>query len=137
MSRFDTDSYMRQEFDRIIKNYGHNIYLQRRLSDGSYKDSLEIHTVRFSLGTSRGLPDIRQEATEGILNSSKRIYHFRYDAEPFENDRIYEVEPTRTKAENSLASGRLIFIVDTVAPMYGIGGNLVYWQVGATRIFPS
>lgn len=150
MDRFKTDTYMRRHFDKILDDYGHYIYLQRDISDNTSEKNdegqwvVEIHKVRFSIGTTRGLSDAKQEASEGILSSSDRIYHFRYDAQPFENDKIYEIEPARSSlppTKISLAAdiphAQLVFVIDVVVPMYGVGGNLVYWQAGSTRIRPN
>lgn len=140
--RFTRDNYMRREFDNILRRYGHDVYLQRaiqptnfwtdndRQSDIEYKSDLEIHTVRFSLKNNTPLSTAREEAIEGLLNTHDRIYYFRYDANPFENDRIYEIEPRPRDRQK-------VFVIDAAVPMYGIGGNLVYWVCGATSDLPS
>jgi hypothetical protein len=134
--RFTNDNSMRQEMDRILANYGHDVYLQRvdntttDYEDIRYYDELEIHTVRFSVTANRALPGMRQEMREGILNTAERIYYFRYDANPFEGDRIYEIEP-RPKDR------QIVWLIDGAVPMFGINGNLVYWVCGATRIRPN
>jgi hypothetical protein len=137
MSRFTNQTYMRDEFDLILKDYGHDIYLQRvdqtkenNAQTIAYEDELEIHTVRFSVTANRALPGIRREDIEGIINTNERIYYFRYDANPFDNDRIYEIE-------NNPKDKQSVWIIDGVVPMYGIGGNLIYWVAGATRIRPN
>lgn len=138
MSKFTNPTYMRDDFDLILKEYGHNIYLQRVDQTKSntnekivYKDELEIHTVRFSVTANRALPGIRREQMEGIINTNERIYYFRYDANPFDNDRIYE------KEINPAPSYQTVWVIDGVVPMFGIGGNLIYWVAGATRIRPN
>jgi len=134
--RFTNDNYMRQEFDTILANYGHDIYLQRVIHTDNnydelvYDETLEIHTVRFSVTANRALPGMRQEHLEGILNTAERIYYFRYDANPFENDRVYEIEPRPNDRQ-------IVWLIDGVVPMYGINGNLVYWVTGCTRIRPN
>lgn len=136
LDRFTNDNYMRQEMDRILANYGHDIYLQRvdntttDYDNIRYYDELEIHTVRFSVTANRALPGMRQEMKEGILNTAERIYYFRYDANPFDNDRVYEIEP-RPKDR------QIVWVIDGAVPMFGPNGNLVYWVCGATRIRPS
>jgi len=128
---------MRQEFDKIVASYGHDIYLQRLIHDENsdtdesvYSQGLEIHTVRFSVTPTRSLTGLKQEHQEGVLNTSVRVYYFRWDARPFDNDRIYEIEP-------EAKDGQSVWIIDGAVPMYGVGGKLVYWAVGATRIRPN
>lgn len=134
--RFTNDNYMRDEMDRILANYGHDVYLQRVVDtsddyqDITYSDDLEIHTVRFSITANRALPGMRQEMREGILNTAERVYYFRYDANPFDNDRIYELEPRPRDRQ-------IVWVIDGAVPMFGPNGNLVYWMAGATRIRPS
>lgn len=133
LDRFTNDNYMRQEMDRILANYGHDVYLQRVVDSSDYEnitysDALEIHTVRFSVTANRALPGMRQEMREGILNTAERIYYFRYDANPFDNDRIYELEPRPRQ---------VVWVIDGAVPQFGPNGNLVYWMVGATRIRPN
>lgn len=136
-NRFNTDTYMRRDFDNILKQYGHDVYLQRvdesknnTEEDISYLDKLEIHTVRFTITANRTLPGVRRELIEGILNTSERVYYFRYNADPFENDRIYEIQPRPNEKQS-------VWVIDAAVPLYGVGGNLVFWTCGATSIRPN
>lgn len=125
---------MATQFDNILKQYGHDVFLQRRtdLPDGnySYSETLEIHTVRYSIFTPRNLPNARQEKEEGIVSTSERVYYFKAGVNPYDGDRIYEQEfrPSDKKS---------IWIVDQVTPMRGLNGEIAYWAVGTTSIRPS
>lgn len=129
-----TISSMRDEFDRVLKFYGHDILLQKRIQDtdldsAEFDNILERHTVRHMLPATRALPATRQEKKEGVLSTSERIYYFRYSADPFEGDRIYEYDISTVRTEDK----RITFIIDQALPMRGEGGTIVYWMVGATR----
>lgn len=124
-------SYMRDDFDGILRQYGHNIYLNRRIradadGTGSYADKFEIHTVRYDRGGS--LQSAQDEAAEGIITSSERLYYFRYNAVPFDGDRIYEHDPRVVQT---------VWQIDTAIPMRGLNGDIEYYIAGASRIRPN
>lgn len=125
---------MRSEFESILRQYGHDIFLQRRTQNTSglptYSDTLERHTVRFSVTATRTIPKTQAEQMEGITNTSERIYYFKNDANPYEGDRIYESD--LRNEEN-----KTVWVIDQAIPMRGLGGNIVYWYAGATRIKPN
>lgn len=126
----------RKKFDGILSQYGHDVYLQRRIVDRgtknySYREDngftakLEKHTVRSRLANrSTSIPGIKDEMPEGLVQDVDKIFYFRYDVNPDKHDRIYEHEPTR----------RLIYVVDWAQPLRGPGGAVVYWAVGASLI---
>jgi hypothetical protein len=125
---------MRSEFDKILKQHGHNIYLQRSIVDEdseiTYSDALEKHTSRFSIGIHRALPRAKEEALEGILNTTDRSYYLKYDVNPFENDRIYDYSP-RAPGQTE------VWKIDAVVGLRGDNGRVIYWVLGATREIPS
>ncbi len=127
-------SYMAAEFDAILREYGHDIYLNRRSqsSDGNvtYSDTFERHTVRHTMGNNRALPTTQQEYKEGIFSASERLYYFRAAAQPFDGDRIYEEDP---RTENR----QTVWFIDGVLPMRGLNGDIDYYVAGATRLDPS
>lgn len=129
-----TSNYMKSEFEGILKRYGHDIFLQRRSqsmdSEVSFSNSLEIHTVRYSVANSRSIMNKGQEMIEGLLSTSERIYFFRESAQPFDGDRIYEQDPRTT-------SKQTVWSIDTVVGLRGIAGEIVYYAAAATRIQPN
>lgn len=126
----------RNKFNYIIREYGHNVYLQRRTIDrgvrnysyrenSGFSDTLERHTVRSRLaGRSNSIPGIKEEMHEGLTQSVDKIFYFLHDANPDKHDRIYENEPTR----------RLLYVIDWAQPYRGPGGSVIYWAVGASLI---
>ncbi len=127
-------NYMQTNFKHILKKYGHNIGLQRRTQNTDSKpvfsDEIEIHTVRFSIYNSRGLPSAQVENMEGVSNTSQRVYYFLPEVIPYEGDRIYE-EDFRTPKNQTVWS------IDQAVGMRGVNGDIVYWAAGATRIQPN
>ena len=123
---------MRSDFQAILKEYGHDIYLQRKIGSGpeSYSNVLEKHTVRFTIGIHRALTQAQDEAVEGILNTTDRSYYFMYDVKPFEGDRIYDYVD---RAPND----QEVWVIDSTVGMRGEGGQIVHWICGVTRIRPD
>ncbi len=127
-------SYMHADFEAILRRYGHDIMLQRRVSqnvDGepTYSNTLEIHTVRHMANT-RSLPNAQQEMIEGILNTSERIYFLKANAFPYEGDRIYEQDPRADDKQS-------VWVIDQALPMRGENGEIVFYTCGVTRIRPN
>lgn len=128
---------MIQDFDHIIKSYGHDILLQKRVQGSSltnkaeYNPKLERHTVRHMVPATRGLPTLLQDKMEGLVASSERIYFFRRDAYPYTGDRIYEYDDSEKRV------GQSTWIVDEVLPMRGAGGKIIFWMAGVTQERPN
>lgn len=125
-------SYMKLEFEKILKGYGHDVFLQRRTQETGatlvYSDKLEVHTTRYTLTNNRALTGTQQEQKEGLLNTSERVYYFKSDVNPCEGDRIYEQDPRL---------GQTVWVIDQAYPFRGENGLFIYWSVGATRIKPN
>lgn len=125
---------MKAQFESILKKYGHDIFLQRRSqttgSEVTYSDTLEIHTVRYSISSSRSIMNKGQEMIEGLLSTSERVYFFKIEANPYDGDRIYEQDPRS-------ATHQSVWSIDTVVPLHGINGDPVYYMAAATRIQPN
>lgn len=126
---------MRSEFDAILRQYGHDIILQRRDQSSDDKEpkyfpKLEKHKTRFSIYNNRGLANSQTEQMEGLLNTTNRAYYFKADVCPYEGDLIYE---TDYRSEDK----QTIWVIEQAVPEHGEKGSLVYWAVGATRIRPN
>ena len=123
-------SYMKSEFDKIIRNYGHDVYLQRRINHyngkSEYSGTYEIWSVRHM--ESGSLPDAQQETKEGINNSSERIYWFTAEAAPNPGDRIHEVDANLP---------RTIWTIDVSLPLRGVSGEIEFFKTGCSREWPN
>ena len=120
---------LRRTMVGILKKYGHNIFLQRRINtDNSsikeFGEVLERHTVRSRFPGS--LAAVQNEGIEGVLHNADMIYYFKWDANPNEGDRIYE------HYERNSIDVR-VFTVGYALPMRGRGGRIDFWTVGAKR----
>jgi hypothetical protein len=112
-------------FKNILKQWGHNILIQR-LTDPScmkYDSKLQRYTTRSYYPGSSGFANAMQEKTQGLTVSSEVIYYLQDFVNPKSGDRIYEELPT----------GNEIFKIDFAAPVRGRGGKIVYWIAGATK----
>jgi hypothetical protein len=127
-------NYMKSEFEAILKRYGHDIFLQRRSqttgTEITFSDKIEIHTVRYSVASSRSIMNKSQEMIEGLLSTSERIYYFKADAHPFDGDRVYEEDPRSNTKQT-------VWSIDTSIGLRGISGEIVFYVAAATRIQPN
>lgn len=127
-------NYMKSNFESILKRYGHDIFLQRRTQTTGdevvYSDKLEVHTVRYSVASSRSIMNKAEERIEGLLSTSERIYYFKQTVQPFDGDRIYEADP-------STATGQTVWSIDASIGLRGTSGEIIYYAASATRIQPN
>lgn len=128
---------MRSDFEQILKEYGHDVYLQRKkpnedelLEKDEYFDNLEKHTARFSVGVHRNLPRAQAEQMEGLVNTTDRTYYFKHDVNPYEGDRIYDY---LDRAPRDME----VWSVSASVGMRGANGQIIFWVAGVTRIHPN
>lgn len=116
---------------KILREYGHDILIQRRLSDDFlYSDTFERYTTRSRVPRTSELPNSKEEKPEGIVTSVDLIFYFEASVNPNQGDRIYEESPVSIDGSN-------IFVIDEVLPVRGRLGHIAYWIVGASRERPS
>lgn len=126
---------LRKTFTTVLRNYGHDIYLQRRITpyindDNVYEDSLERHTVRHMYPANKGLPSVARENVEGITHDSELIYYFTFDSNPREGDRIYE-------NLEDYPGDLVTWLIDFAVPLRFRSGRIEFWTVGASREVPT
>lgn len=129
---------LRKTFDNLMRDAGHQILLQRRSLDDTdnphpqkiWADQLEKHTVRHRYGRNTGLPNVLTTAPEGQIHDADMVYYFRYDADPREGDRIYEMD---SRFKEKLATLLISFAI----PMRGKNGRVEYWVAGTVREQPQ
>lgn len=118
-------------FKKILREWGHDVLIQRRLSDDFvYNDVLERHTTRSTQPRSIALANAQEEMPEGLVTNSELVYYFEYYVNPKAGDRIYE------QSYNTLEDS-IIYKIDDAYPVRGRLGEINYWVVGATREVPS
>jgi len=121
----------KKTFKKILREYGHDVLLQRRISnDFLYSDKFERITTRHFYPSAETLSQSQREDTEGVNTTIDAIYYFEESVNPKSGDRIYEESPSNINNPN-------IFLIDYAAPVRGRLGKIVYWIVGATRERPS
>lgn len=113
-------------FKKILSEWGHDIYIQRIMANGNYKDSLERVTVRNVYPSGATNAKLGQELEEGLVVNSEVVYYFESQVNPKEGDRIYEKLPNNMERQT-------IYVIDTCSPRRGRGGKIVFWAVGATK----
>lgn len=122
---------LRNTFKKTLRDWGHDIFLQRRLSDDFvYSDQLERYTTRSYLPRAISLSKAKQEVPEGIVTYSDIIYYFEYNVNPKAGDRIYE------ESFNPLEDS-IMYLIDESYAVRGRNGQITYWVVGATKEIPS
>lgn len=126
-----------QKFYSILRRYGHNVFLQRVLNTEKgneaprYSNKLEQWTT-YSLmpGGSSGISHTAEENQEGLMYDVDMIFYFQAKVNPASGDRIYE-------EVDRLPNKEAVYSVDFAQPLRGVGGRIIYWTVGATRIEPK
>ena len=128
---------LRSEFDAILREWGHDVLLQRRINpfeeenrETMFSNTLEKWTVRHRLPSNASLPNAQNEAAQGIMHEVDMLYYFSHEAVPREGDRIYE-------ETEGFPDDFITWIISYSLPMKGKGGELVYWVVGVIRETPS
>lgn len=118
-------------FNKILKEWGHDVLLQRRLSDdGMYSDKFERITTRHVTAASRYLASTKEESIEGLLINSDRIYYFEAKINPKPGDRIYETS-------HSPLEDYALYLIEDCYPVRGRYGELNFWTVGASKEEPA
>lgn len=111
-------------FKKTLRQWGHDILLQRRLDDNmKYSSKVEQITTRRSSPALRSQAAVLDEDPEGLTVNSEMLYYFESKVNPKSGDRIYENYPT----------GRQVFLIDEAIPVMGKFGRIAYWVAGATR----
>ena len=117
-------------FKKILRQWGHDILLQRRLSDDFvYETEMQRYT-RSHLPKKFALATAAEEYPEGALVNSDLLYYFESTVNPKPGDRIYE-------SSFSPLEPVMIYLIDDSYPVRGRHGEVTYWIVGATKEVPS
>lgn len=118
---------LRRVLDKVLRDWGHDIILQRASSEEwVWTGEYERHTVRSMYPAVRGLPQVAEERKEGLVHNVDMIYYFRRDACPREMDRIYE-------RDERYPNGQTTWLIDYALAMRGKGGLVDYYICGVTR----
>lgn len=117
----------KRSFKKILREWGHDVYIQRILPNGDYSTNFERVTTRQvgQSGVSSSLAS--QEQAEGLDIKYDAVYYFEDVVNPREGDRIYENYSVKKNKQFT------IFTVDTATPIRGRLGKINFWTVGATR----
>jgi hypothetical protein len=117
---------LEKTFKKILSSWGHDVYIQRIMANGNYRDLLERVTTRNIYTSGAANAKLAQELDEGISVNSEVVYFFEASVNPKEGDRIYEKLPNTFNQQT-------IYVIDACSPRRGRGGKIVFWAVGATK----
>lgn len=125
---------LRVEFEKLLSQYGSNVYLQRCLNPMNndnekprYEKKLEKHTVRImNVLASRFLAGVSQESPEGLEYPTEMVFWFKWDVNPMVGDRVYENIPR-------YPNNQVLYELDYADPKRGLSGRIEFWACGATR----
>jgi len=117
----------RRVFRNILREWGHDVLLQRRLSnDNIYSEKLERVTTRHSTTASRYFASAKQENKEGVMINSERVYYFESNINPKSGDRVYE-------GSFDTLQDYILYVLEECYPVRGRYGQVEYWMCGATK----
>lgn len=117
----------KRAFRKVMREWGHDIYFQRMLSNGNHSDQFERVTTRQVGQSGMTNANSTQEMPEGIVSNYDAVYYFEKHISPKEGDRIYENYSLKVNKNYT------VFRIDTVSAIRGRLGEINYWVVGATR----
>jgi hypothetical protein len=122
---------LNRTFQNILKKWGHDVLLQRRLdNDFNYSSRFERVTTRHMYPANSELANLLKESTEGTFaDGFELVYYFNNTINPRTGDRIYE------NIEGH-PDGNIVYLIDSVLPMRGKYGKIDYWVAGVTREKP-
>lgn len=109
-----------------MREWGHDVYLQRMLVNGNYSDKFEKVTTRHVGQSGVGNTLSLGIADEGLEVKFDSIYYFESNILPKQGDRIYEDYSTKNK-------NYTMFVVAAATPVRGRQGKILFWTVGANR----
>lgn len=116
-----------RSFRKILREWGHDVYLQRILSNGNYSENLEKITTR-QVGQSGMInTDSMSQNEEGINVIYDAVYYFEANVNPKEGDRIYEDISSKNHRNYSM------YVIQAASLNRGRGGKNVFWSVGVKR----
>lgn len=116
-----------RSFRKILRDWGHDIHLQRMLPNGNHNNEFEKVTTR-QVGQSGSMnAKASDQYDEGISTNFEFVYYFEGNVNPKEGDRIYEDMTMKNSRSYS------IFTIQAVTPVRGKFGKIVYWIAGASR----
>ena len=116
---------------KILREWGHDILYQRRISDDfTYSSVMERITTRSQLAKSSRISSTSEEQMEGYFVNSDLVYYFESSVNPQSGDRIYE-ESFKNLDET------IIYRIDDSYGVRGRFGEINYWIVGATKETPA
>lgn len=127
------------EFEAILREHGHNVYLQRRslghesgpyreVDGGRYLNVAEKWTVwRFYAGATRSILGDKQ-LPMGLVDGSAVIFYFQAAAKPKKGDLISEDTPHERTSSNT-------FHVEFAIPYYD-GPTLVFFAAHCSLLDP-
>jgi hypothetical protein len=118
---------IKRSFKKILREWGHDVYIQRVLSNGNHANQFERVTTRQVGQSGISNANASQEFPEGLYTNYDAVYYFEDHVYPKEGDRIYENFSLKASKNYSL------FRMDAVTAVRGRQGKINYWVVGATR----
>lgn len=114
-------------FRKVLRDWGHDVYLQRVLPNGNHSDRLERVTTR-QVGQS-GIKNTNAQGQfdEGFAISYDAVYYFEAEIHPKEGDRIYEDISAKAFRDYTM------YVIQASSPVRGRQGKVLFWTVGASR----
>jgi hypothetical protein len=128
---------IKEEFDQILRDYGHDIYLRRRrttvgsgpymnVSGGMYEINIERWTTYRVL--QKGMNIGLEPLDEGLVSEADAVFYLSQESVPKTDDLIIEETPHER-------SNREVYMINRAIPYY-FGTIVTYYAAYCTRIEP-
>jgi hypothetical protein len=118
---------VKRSIRKILREWGHDVYIQRILPNGNHSLKFERVTTR-AVGQS-GITNSTSTSSldEGLLKKYDMVYYFESEVNPKEGDRVYENYSMKSHKNYTM------FRIEAVSATRGKFGKIVFWVVGASR----
>lgn len=114
-------------FRKVLKDWGHDVFIQRILPNGNHSKNLERVTTRQVSQSGASNANSMGQFDEGININYDAVYYFEAEIAPKEGDRIYEDISSKNHRNYTM------YVIQASSPVRGRHGKVLYWTVGASR----
>ena len=117
----------KRSFKKILRQWGHDVYIQRILKNGNHINTFEKVTTRQVGQAGTANANAMQEHDEGLVTKYDAVYYFEENIFPKEGDRIYENYSMKAQSNYTM------YRINAVTPVRGRLGKIVFWVAGCMR----
>lgn len=117
----------KRSIHKILREWGHDVHIQRMLPNGNHSDRFQRVTTRAVGQSGIGNATSTRSLDEGLFKNYDMVFYFESSVNPKEGDRIYENYSMKASKNYTM------FRIEAVSATRGRLGKIAFWVVGASR----